>query len=111
MLIGCYKLRDVFSVKESDLLRLVDDECVSLISLTKLCGIFDIHPAGIEAVSQLTLSMYLLIQSKLQLMHVTTAVIETLRKVMIVHQKHNPRKSVNRAMMTFAYHKAVRHIL
>jgi uridylate kinase len=81
----------VFRVTESDLLHLVDDECVSLISLTKLCGIFDIDPTKTENVSQLTLSMYLLIQSKLQLMHSTATIIEALRKVIIVHRRHDPR--------------------
>jgi hypothetical protein len=38
----------VFRVRESDLLHLVDDECLSLISLAKLCGIFDIDPTVTE---------------------------------------------------------------
>jgi hypothetical protein len=57
---------------------------------------------------QLTLSIYLLIQSKLQLMHSTATIIETLRKVMIVHRRLDPRDTVNRAMMTFVYRKSVR---
>jgi hypothetical protein len=103
-------ITSVFRVKESDLLHLVDDECVSLISLAKLCGIFDIDPTETESVTQLTLSMYLLIQSKLQLMHSTATIIEALRKVMIVHRRHDPVMTVNRAMMTFVYRKAVRHL-
>jgi hypothetical protein len=86
---------------------------VSLISLAKLCGIFDIDPTETEAVTQLTLSMYLLIQSKLQLMHSTATIIEALRKVIIVHQRHDPVRhlmTVNRAMMTFVYRKSVRHL-
>jgi hypothetical protein len=67
-------ITNAFRVKESDLLHLVDDECLSLISLTKLCGIFDINPTKTEAVSQLTLSMHLFIQSKLQLMHSTVTI-------------------------------------
>jgi hypothetical protein len=38
----------VFAVEESDLLRLADDECLSLISLAKLCGTFDIDPTKRE---------------------------------------------------------------
>jgi hypothetical protein len=98
----------VFGVNESDLLHLVDDECLSLISLAKLCGVFDFDPMKIEDVTQLTLSMYLLIQSKLHLMHSTATIIETLRKVMIVHQRHDPRMTVNRAIMVFIYRKAMR---
>jgi hypothetical protein len=100
----------VFRVMKSDLLHLVDDECLSLIGLTKLCGIFDINPRETECVNQLTLLMYLLIQSKLQLMHSAASIIEALRRVIIVHQRHDPTMTVNRAMMIFVYRKAVRHL-
>jgi hypothetical protein len=97
MLIGCYMMKrqpaSVFGVKESDLLRLADDECLSLISLAKLCGTFDIDPTMAEQVNQLTMSMYLLVQSKLQLLHSTATIIEALRKVMIVHNRHDPSRS------------------
>jgi hypothetical protein len=101
----------VFRVTESPLLHLVDDECVSLISLTKLCGIFDINPTETETVIQLTLLMYLLIQSKLQLMHCAATIIETLHEVIIVHPRNHPENTVNRAMMTFVYRKIVRHVV
>jgi hypothetical protein len=74
----------VFLVKESNLLHLVDDDCLSLISLTELCGVCEIDPTRTEAVNQLTLSMYLLIQYKLKLMHSSVTIIEALHKVMIV---------------------------
>jgi hypothetical protein len=62
----------------------------SLISLAKLCGTFDIDPTETEQVNQLTMSMYLLVQSKLQLLHSTATIIEALRKVMIVHKDMIP---------------------
>jgi len=50
----------VLEVDESDLLLLLDDDSLSLISLARLCGVFDIDPESGEPVYQLTLSMYLL---------------------------------------------------
>jgi hypothetical protein len=104
------KLVNVFVVKESDLLHLADDECLSLISLAKLCGTFDIYPMWAEQVTQLTLLMYLSVQSKLKLLHSTATNIKALRKVMIVHKRLDRGMIVSRAMMTFVYRKAVRHL-
>ena len=97
----------ILMIDESDLLLLMDDDCLSLISLARLCGVFDINPLIIEPVTQLTMSMYLLVQSKLRLRHSMTSLIDILRVIQRVHDQHDESMITNLAMMTFVYRKTV----
>jgi hypothetical protein len=100
----------VMRVTDSDLLHLMDDESLSLIGLAKLCGVFDIDPEQIESVSQLTLSVYLLVQCKLRLKHPPATFIETLRIVMTTCFRYPSDHIVNRSLIMFAYKKALIHL-
>ena len=101
------RITNVLNVRKSDLLSLTDDDCLSLIGLAKLCGVFDINPLGGEHLNQLTLSMYLLVQSKLRLQHSMTSLVAILPAIQSVHDIHNEIMFINRAMMTFVYRKIV----
>ena len=65
--------------------------CLSLISLARLCGVFDINPREDESITQLTVLMYLSVQSKLRWRHTMTSLIDTLRVI----QRHISNKSVH----------------
>ena len=54
---------------------------MSLISSVRLCGVIDDKSVFSENVLQLTLSLYLLVQCKLQLRHSITSMIDILRVV------------------------------
>ena len=96
-------------VRESFLIHLLDDECSSLIGLAKLC-VFDIDSTTVPYMNQLTLSMYLLIQSALHLRQSPAALIESLHRGMIVYRRHSRESIINRALMTFVYRKAMKHL-
>jgi hypothetical protein len=100
----------VFFVRESTLMHLVDDECSSLISSAKLCGTFDTDANIVEDVKQVTLSMYLLIQSALHLRQSPATFIKTLRNVITVYMRHSSDLIINRALMTFVYRKVIKHL-
>jgi hypothetical protein len=100
----------VLSSGDSNLIHLLDDECSSLIGLAKLCGVFDIDSLTGESVSQTTLSMYLVIQSALRLRQLPPTLIKSLRRVIIAHMRCPSEAIINRAMITFAYRKAVKHL-
>jgi len=80
----------VLRVKGSDLflLFLLDDECLSLISLARL-WCFDIDPLKGENVTQLAMSMYLLVQSKIRLRHSVASLIDILPLIQRVHDRHS----------------------
>jgi Mab-21 protein len=99
---------NVMMVEESDLLDLMDDESLSLIGLAKLCGVFDINPDKGETVSQLTFSVYLLVQCKLRLKHPPATFIETLRIVKTICFCYSG--IINPALMMLAYCKAIQHL-
>jgi len=104
------RITSVFTVNVSNLFMLLDDECLSLISLSRLRGVFDIDPQSVETVTQLTLSLYLLVQSKLRLRHSVTSLIDILRVIQRVHDRYRERLIINRAMMAFIYRKTVVHL-
>jgi hypothetical protein len=102
---------DVLRVKESDLLHLMDDESLSLIGLAKLCGVFDINTQETEALSQLTLSVYLLVQCKLRLKHSPATFIEVLHLVTTTYYRHRSDSSIiNRTLMMLAYRRVIQHL-
>jgi len=66
----------------------------------KTCGVYnDPRNVGVEPVTQLILSPYLLVQSKLRLRHSMTSLIDTLQ---LVHYRHKDG-IINPAMMAFIY--------
>jgi len=101
---------DVLPVDGSDLYLLLDDECLLSISLARLCGVFDIDKRRSENLTQMTLSMYLLVQSKVRLRHSVTALIDILPLIQRVHDRHSERMIINRAMMAFIYRKTIKQL-
>ena len=91
------RITRVLRVKGSDLFLLTDDDCLSLINLARFCGVFDIDLSSGETVVQLTLSMFLLIQSKLRLRHYMTSLIDSLRVIQRVHDSNEEGRIINRA--------------
>ena len=100
----------VLQVEESDLLSLLDDDLLSLISLTRLCGVFDTCIMIRENVAQLTLSLWLVAQCKVRLRHSMTSFIDILRTMQRVHDRLPERAKINRAMLAFVYRKTVLHL-
>ena len=54
-------ISNVLMAEKSDLLLLMGDDCLSLISLARLCGVFYIDPLEGEVVTQLIMLLYLLV--------------------------------------------------
>jgi len=106
------RVAGVLRVKKSDLLLLLDNDSLSLISLARLCGVFYIDPESSESVYQLTLSMYLLVQSKLRLEFSVKSLIDILPVIKRVHDMFggSERAIINQAMMAFIYRKTVVHL-
>ena len=91
---------------KSILLMLLDDDCVSLIGLATLCGVFDIDISQREVLLETTLSLYLFVQCKLRLRHSRSTFSNVLN--MLNHVRFlDPRKIINPALLTFVYFKAV----
>jgi len=107
---GGNRITSLWNVEQSDFLLLMDDDFLSLFSVTRLCGVFDIDPRSVECVTQLTLSMYLLVHSKLRLRHSVTSLSDILRVIQRVHDRHDKGIIINRAMMAFIYRKTVIHL-
>ena len=98
-----------FVVPRSDLLLLVDDDILSLIGLATLSGAFQYNRR--ESVSQLALSAYFLIRSKLQMKHPQTSFFHILRRVLVTYRRYlaDEFAVVNRALLAYVYHKTVSH--
>jgi hypothetical protein len=79
-----------------------------LVGLSVLCGVIDPYTQSVEGVTQLTLSMYLLVQCKLRLKHATPTFIEVLRKVKLAHSRHHEEMMTCRSILTFVYRRSVR---
>jgi len=66
---GVLTVANMLDFNRSDMLLLMDSSCLSLFSLARLHGVFDTDSTdsrNLDTVTQLILSMYLLVQSKLQ---------------------------------------------
>jgi hypothetical protein len=98
----------VFTNTRSDLLYLMEDDCLSLIGLSIFCGAS--YSKSGESVNQLTLLLYLLIQSKLLLSHPPATFIDDLRNVTAACLRHSVDNIINRGLLMFAYRKAVRRL-
>lgn len=80
---------------------------MSVIGLAALCGVVDPPSDYRELLTQLTLSIYLLVQCKLQLKHATLTFTEVLRKVKLVHDRHDMTMVISRSVLTFVYRRSV----
>ena len=107
---ACSKFAITMGADQSDLLLLMDDDYLSLISLAKLCGVFDVDSRESESVIQLAMYMYLLVQSAQLMQNSMTSLVDILRVITFVQDAHSEEAIVNRAMMTFVYCKIVRSL-
>ena len=101
---------EVLYVPLSDLLVLMDDECLSLVGLSLIGGI-----GTPDSVAQLTVSLYLLVQCKLLLKHPPSSVIVILKRMIwyngflpddwvvdrliLAYIFRNARRTLNRLLM------------
>jgi hypothetical protein len=100
----------VMRMTESDLLNLLDNDSLSLIGLGKLFGVFDTNTKQTENVTQLTLSVYLLVQCKLRLNHPPATFTEALYSVTKAFFRHHNNMTSNCALLMFAYRKVTKHL-
>ena len=99
------KFTAVCEVPSSDLLLLMDDDCLSLVGLTVGLlkrGVID-HS---NEVSQTTISLYLLVQCKLQLRHSMTSLAAVLRLVLRHYRLLSVELIIDRLISAFIYRKA-----
>ena len=103
-------LTTVCRAPSTDLLLLLDDECMSLVGITvKRLGRFDNSLAN--KLSQITVSLYyLLVQSKLQLRHSMTSLASVLRIISITYRRFATEHIVDRLLLAFVYRKAWRSL-
>jgi hypothetical protein len=109
ILSGNNKIWHLISLPDSDLLLLMDDQLVSLICLARLCGCFgNVPPAA--ALTQLTLLVYLLIQSKLRLKHPPDDFIESLRLLSNLHDAYHEELIIERFILSYLYRKVFAYV-
>ena len=95
----------VCEVPSTDLLLLMDDDCLSVIGLTVKPlkrGVIDYS----NMVTQKTISLYLLVQCKLQLRHSMTSVATVLRLVQRYYLRQSVKLIIDRLLLSFIYRKA-----
>ena len=96
-----------FSLPSSDLLLLMDDDCLSLIGLCSLAGVYD-DESNNEVVTQLSLSLYLLVQCKLKLKPPSKSFIDVLRYIRLEYHRTPVTWITERLLLTLAYQGARR---
>lgn len=100
-----------FLVQDCDLLMLLDNELASIIGLARLCGAFGTDQARNESFSQLTLSLYYLVQSKMKLGHSPASHFDALRIVRQTRLMLVNYVTVNQSAMIYVYRKAFRRMV
>ena len=101
------ELTSVCEVPSSDLLLLMDDDCLSLVGLTVRLlerGAID-HS---KKMTQETISLYLLVQCKLKLRHSMTSLAAVLRLVQRYYFRLSIELIIDRLILAFIYRKARR---
>jgi len=99
------KLTYVCMVPSSDLLVLMDDDLLSIIGVT----VELLEPVKIDysnLVSQLTLSLYLLVHCKLRLRHSMTSLAAVLHLVLFHYRRYPNEHIIDRLILSFVYRKA-----
>ena len=101
-----------FALPSTDLLLLMDDDCLSLVGL---CVLGDVYNYGdgyqVECVSQLSLSLYLLVQCKLKLKHPSKSFIDACRNIKLVYRRIPVTRVTDYLLLTLACRRAIRRIL
>ena len=100
----------VCNVPSTDLLLLLDDKCMSLVGLTVvLVGhVNEPEAEPTNFVCQITVSLYLLVQCKLQMRHSMTSLASVLRRVSRAYRRFGDEDMVDRVILAFIYRKARR---
>jgi len=104
-LFGRSYMKPTFHLPFSDLLLLLDDDCLALIGIAVLGGVPDSHPHN--SVNQLTMSLYLAVQCQLKTGCSPMFVLVTLRTVVDVYSRCADYDVSNRLLLTFIYRKAI----
>jgi hypothetical protein len=84
--------------------HLMSDDAASLHAIRILLGLLKSHPT----ISQLTLSLYLVIETKLKLNHSMTSLIKELHRVKELHYRLSiSRTAVDRLLLALVYRKVI----
>ena len=106
-LLGVTEVTRSFRLPFSDLLLLVDDDCLSLIGLCSLAGVYH-DKYNNDNVTQRCLSLYLLVQCKLKLKHSSKSFIDVLRNILLEYRRTPDTWITERLLLTLAYQRARR---
>ena len=109
---GVTRVTTSFRLPSTDLLLLMDDDCLSLVGLCVLGGVYDNDDRyQSEYVTQLSLSLYLLVQCKLKLKHSSKSFIDVCRNIRLVYRRTPVTWVTERLLLTLAYQRALRRII
>ena len=102
----------VCHVPSSDLLLLMDDDCLSFVGLSvEFLERIDAISVMSNALSQTTISLYLIVRCKLQLRHSMTSLAAVLRLVLREYYRQPVELIFDRSILAFVYRKARRTLL
>ena len=92
-----------------EFIQLMDDDIVSLTALAII-----INPKCRDdefSITQLTLSLYLMTQCQLKLLHSVTSLSQTLDYIIVGHRRHHPvERTIDRLILKMMAHKALTYI-
>jgi len=100
------RMTDVLPFPE--FIQLMDDDIVSLITLTLV-----VNPASHYcdcSVTQLTLSLYLMTRCQLKLRHSVTSLAQTLNYIEVAQRRHEPDSTMNQLVLKLTERKAVTYM-
>jgi len=107
-LIGDLDLSFVFTY--SELIQLLDDGLVCLIGLTLLEDRSCRRNGKNVAISQLSLSLYLMIQCQMKLHHPVTSLAQTLDYIEVARHKLSHHRNLNQLLLKLTESKILRYI-
>jgi len=79
----------------TDFIQLLDDDIVSLTALTMIVDPRFRYTTGGCCITQLTLSLYLMIQCQLKLRHSVTSLAQTLIYIEVAQRRHSPERRLD----------------
>ena len=94
----------------SEFIQLMDDDLVCLTGLTALVDPSCREDTTHIAVSQLSLSLYLMSQCQMKLHHPVTSLAQTLNYIEVTRREVIPRHTLNQLLLNLTEHKVLRYI-
>ena len=94
----------------SEFIQLMDDDLVCLIGLTALVDPPGRRTSKHAAISQLSLSLYLMTQCRMKLHHPVTSLAQTLDYIEVARHKLSQLFTLNQLLLKLTEHKILRYI-